>query len=74
MDEEGRKYAVLLERVSSDMQAIKEQVSLIPEMRQDIREMKVTLREHSADLKEIRGIVGGIMEDMTELKAASHTH
>jgi hypothetical protein len=82
------KDRILSEQLWFRLDAIREAVSLIPGIDERLRRVEgdVTeikgelvvhreiLREHSADLKEIKTIVAGQQEAITELKLASHTH
>ena len=76
MDEDEDRQWVLVEKMASDMQAIKEQVSLIPEMNErlgrveiDLAEVKTTVRSHTIILKEHSADIRALKADLGELKA-----
>ena len=87
VDEEAIRQ-VLGEQLLTEIQTIRELVSVIPSMderlgrvERDVVDIKgelvvhrQILQEHSADLTEIKQIVGGHAEAITELKAVTHTH
>jgi hypothetical protein len=83
-----RKHELVHEQIDTKLDTILEYVSVIPTMNERLgrvedrldgvearlTSVEVTLADHSADLKEIKQIVGGHAEAIVELKAASHTH
>ena len=79
---------VLGEQLLGQLQAIQESVRDVPKIFERLDTMdgrfdriearlgsvEIILTEHTDDLREIKQILGGQMETITELKAASHTH
>ena len=79
---------ILSEQMLSRLDAIQELVKDVPEIKDRLGRVELlldgvegtlalhteVLREHSADLKEIKQIVGGQMESVAELQAVSHSH
>jgi hypothetical protein len=85
---EADRDRILSEKLWGELENIRQYVQDIPEIKDrlgrlesDVSEMKgiqivhgEILKEHSAELREIKQIVGGHHEAIAELKLASHTH
>jgi hypothetical protein len=80
MDDEAKRY-ILGEQMMSELQTINEYVREIPKMNERLGgverrlgDVESRLGGIEADVAEIKGLLITQMEDVTELKLASHTH
>lgn len=86
-DDHGRR-GILDEQLLSPLQAIQQSLRELPKINErlgrvesdvkdikgDLVVVKAIVTEHSADLADLKRIVAGQMETMTELRLASHSH
>jgi len=68
MDDTERRW-VLMEQMASDMQAIKEQVSLVPEIRGDLAAVKANVADLKSQMIVVTNVVTEHSKNLKELKA-----
>jgi hypothetical protein len=73
-DERERQRDILLEKILSEVQATREAVTDVPEIKQIVASHTEELADIKGQLVVIEDIVRGHSRDIADLKAASHTH